>query len=105
MKRNEQWYTINHISVDRILHKFNWYVLATSENDAKLKLVAAAREYNHFYGYIGGDPQQPHWVKPFAGAHSVVPKGIRKISEKLVPGQFKQTGLFAASQVTAWEAF
>lgn len=102
MKRNEQWYTVDFISVNsKPKQNFKWFVLAHTCKEARKIVEEEAKKYDRLAGYLDG--KTPYWYKPFKDAKTVTSDPY-KISEDLVPYQFKQRGLFASSQFY-WEAF
>ena len=87
------WYAVNTVSVDKVPRRFVYYTLAKSRNAAEKEIIKAAREYNHFYGYLDGNVNKPYWAKPFVNARTITAKPY-KVDEAQVPGKFKNQVLF-----------
>ena len=87
------WYGVNTVSVDRVPRRFIYFTLAKSRSAAEKEIIKATREYNHFYGYLDGDVNQPYYARPFVNARSITAKAI-KVDEFNVPSEFKAQNLF-----------
>ena len=87
------WYMVNTVSVNRVPRRFIYYTLATSKSAAEKEIIKAAREYNHFYGYLDGDVTKPYYARPFVNARTITVKPIM-VDENKVPNQFKAQNLF-----------
>ena len=87
------WYMTNTVSVDRVPRRFTYYTLAKSRSAAEKEIIKAAREYNHFYGYLNGDINQPYYTKPFVNARTITVKPVI-VDENKVPNKFKAQNLF-----------
>lgn len=88
-----QWYGVNTVSVDRVPRRFVYFTLAKSKAAAEREIIKAAREYNHFYGYLDGDVNQPYCARPFVNARTITVKPVI-VDENKVPGKFKNQVLF-----------
>lgn len=87
------WYMVNTVSVNRVPRRFIYYTLATSKSAAEKEIIKAAREYNHFYGYLDGDINKPYYARPFVNARTITVKPII-VNENKVPNKFKTQNLF-----------
>lgn len=87
------WYAVNTVSVDRVPRRFIYYTLSQSRSAAEKEIIKAAREYNHFYGYLDGDITKPYYARPFVNARSITAKAM-KVDESKVPSKFKAQNLF-----------
>ena len=87
------WYMVNTVSVNRVPRRFIYYILATSKSAAEKEIVKAAREYNHFYGYLNGDVNKPYYARPFVNARTITVKPVI-VDEAKVPSEFKAQNLF-----------
>lgn len=87
------WYAVNTVSVDRVPRRFTYYTLAKSRSAAEKEIINAAREYNHFYGYLDGDITKPYYARPFVNARTITVKPII-VDEAKVPSEFKAQNLF-----------
>jgi len=87
------WYMTNTISVDRVPRRFVYYALAKSRSAAEKEIIKAAREYNHFYGYLDGDITKSYYARPFVNTRTITVKPII-VDENKVPDKFKAQNLF-----------